>query len=208
MSKPAKKRLPPRWAEQLRYDMVFAEDAITTKGELPPVFVLHNPDRSVTPFVVPLRDAAHKRRVYQFLALTLLASGAVGFTMMTEAWMRDELAEPGESAEAAMARVERDGPMPSQVSNRKEIVSIVMVYRDDADERQTSGVIGEIVRADDASVAAIKWEVNAETSAAGAMVDIMPVIAPDPRHRAAAARLLIEIGPTIMQVLGIVEVAV
>lgn len=205
-NKPNKARHPARWAKQIKHDMTVAGRIITTRGELTTMFVLHNRDGSFTPLLTPLHDDDHKRRVYQFLSMMLIATDSPGFTMMSEAWQSSAPpAEPGESPTDVMRRVERDGPMPRQVSNREEVVSIAVVYRDDADDRHVISAVGGIVRGDDAKVTALDWRKDTGDFCDGAVFNIMPPAMPRPEHRAIAAHAMADIGPAIMKALGIVS---
>lgn len=209
MKKPSKKAPPlTRWERQLQFDMAFAARGIVSAGALSPLFILHNRDGSFTPFQVPLRDPEHKHRVYQFLSLVVVATDAAGFSMISESWLSSVRTEPGETATATLRRVERDGPRPSQVSDRKEGVVIAVVYRDEADERAVKTAVGEIVRGDDGGVVALDWWKDAREALDGAVAEIMPRHPPRAEHCAIAGHAMADMGPAIMKVLGIVEVVV
>jgi hypothetical protein len=206
MKKPSKKAPPlTRWERQLQSDMAFAARTIIADGTLYPLFILHNRDGSFTPFRSALRDAEHKHRVYQFFGLLLVATDAAGISVMCESWVRSEQLQPGETSTALLRRVERDGPMPRQASDRQEVLTVSLAYRDDADERQVKTTIGDIIRGDDGGVVAIKWWKDGETLD-GAVRNIMPPNPPRPEHTAIAAHAVKDMGPAIMKALDIVEV--
>jgi hypothetical protein len=205
MKKP-NKRLD-RWAKQLAFDKAFAADRLVKDGELVPLFVLHKqqPNTIMTPLLTPFRDPEQKRQVHQFIAAALIAHDCVGFSYLSECWLR--ALPPGEDPRAAMRRVEREGPMPSVAEDRQEVLMITIVYRDDADERMSIGAMGDIIRDAKGKVSHIQWDDDFENGELldGAVLEIMGEDAPTPSHRSIAAHMLRENGPAIMKHLGIVE---
>jgi hypothetical protein len=196
-----------RWAKLLAHDKEFVSRTIVAKGELMPMFVAHHRDGTISMFLTPFRDAEHKRMIHEFLKIMVVGADCAGFSLMHEAWVRSVKAKPGQSAQDLMREVERDGPMPSKASDREEVVTVSLVYRDDADERKALTAVGDIVRGADGNVTSVKWSKDAADLIDGAVVNIMP---PDPagqQHRDIAAWMLVNKGPAIMKALGIVEVS-
>jgi hypothetical protein len=201
------KKPTSRWAKLLAHDKEFASRTIVAKGELMPMFVAHHRDGSISMFLTPFRNPEHKRMIHEFLKIMIVGADCAGFSLMHETWGRSLTARPGQSAKELLREVERDGPMPSQASDRQEFVTVTLVYRDDADERKALAAMGDIVRGADGSVTSVKWSKDTVHLIDGAVVNIMP---PDPvrqEYRDISAYLLTSKGPAIMKALGIVEIS-
>jgi hypothetical protein len=200
----AKVRHPERWTKKVKADMGYAARILTKQGEVCPLFILHNRDGSCTALRTPLRDPEHRQRVYQFITATLISTDCPAFTLIMEAWQNEARMLPGESAAAAL-RPERDGPMPRDASDRIEVISISLVYRDAADERHSIGAVGTITRDAAGKPSISQWDTGA--FADGAVLDIMPEEPATPQHREIATYLLASKGAAIMKALGVVEIA-
>ncbi len=121
-----------RWLKQMEFDKGFAEQMLLDSSQVRPMFVLHGENR-VEAVLAALLLPETKAHLYRFLKMLIVARDLVGFSAISEAWMRRVDNYPGETAAAQRARVEA-GPRPSEAEDRIEVVSITLIYRDDGGE--------------------------------------------------------------------------
>lgn len=191
---------PQRWVEQLAFDRQFAAKALVRNGELRPMFVLHKGD-SIVPLETPFRSPEHKESVFTFIALSLLAARAEGFSYIAEAWIRSVAVTPGESA--AQFRTRARSVAPDQASDRREIVLVAVVYRDSDGVRRSLSAFDEIERGPDAQPIGLKPCPSGALE--GNILELMPEAAPSAANCGHAAHVMNTIGAQIMRDLGIKE---
>jgi hypothetical protein len=155
--------------------MGYVARILSKEGEVCPLFILHNRDGSCTGLRTQLRDPEHRQRVFQFITATLISTDRPAFTFIMEA------------------------------CDRVEVVSISLVYRDDANGRHSIGAVGTVRRDAAGKPSISQWDTGAVAD--GTVLDIMPEEPATPQHREIATYLLASKGAAIMKALGVVEMA-
>jgi hypothetical protein len=178
------------WHVWLTQDMNFATKQLLTDGKVSHMFVAHIADRDEL-IVVPLflRSAAEKAGMYGFLKVLCVAFDVIGFSLIAEAWVRMIETRIGESAAERSARV-LDGPLPSEAEDRKEIIAVTLVYRDDGG-RQTLTRMAEIVRNTTGKpISTSPIDMPEDASGDGAVPDILPETRPTPEQQTVAKKFV------------------
>jgi hypothetical protein len=163
---------PKKWRDNLAHDVEWGKSILLGEGEMRPMFVLHNRDGSVTPFLAGFQTDGQKRAIFQFFSILIVAQEAVGFSFLCEGWLKTSQQHADETAEEAMTRA-LAGPSPAQAEDRKEVLTTMLVYRDAADERQTLSSILELDRGWDGKIKGFKPECMGTALIEGAVRDIM-----------------------------------
>jgi hypothetical protein len=184
--------VPEKWAEQLRFDYGFAVKALKKSGSVSQMAVLHDRDgQSVTPIILKWLDREVKTRGYSYLSLLAEATEPAAFSFISEAWLRVVQRRHGESVGEHNTRA-LEGPRPSEAEDRIEIIYAMVIWRDDAGERQAAFKAGDIERDASGTVSSVKpratWKVD--DSIVGDVIGIMPEEAVSPSRRAEAIRLI------------------
>jgi hypothetical protein len=196
---------PKKWVENFAHDLSWGKSLLQGEGSLIPMFILHNRDGSITPFCVAFKSPGHKHSVYQFMSIVMMANESIGFSFMCEGWMIINGIHHGEDAADAMERA-LAGPSPSQSENRIEVLTLMMVYRDDADERKVISTIEDMQRDWDGKLTGFKAHDTRGAIMEGAVVDIMPEEPPDQAHVMAARAFLATKADFIMGQLDIIPI--
>jgi hypothetical protein len=148
------------------------------RGSAPLLFIIVGHDGTKKVIAVPSpSDAATKRQVFSLIHLACTAFDAMAYLCISEAWER--AATVGDS--------DRPTVMPSEAEDRKEVLMVIMIYRDETGERRTLHRIHEIIR--DWKTGAITLRDMTEMTDEnfqGILVDILPEKRPSPAQRTAA----------------------
>lgn len=212
MKKPHKSGAPAArdWRGWLRYNRDYAKDLLRKDGKIHgAIFTFHH-RKNVDIHVVGFRDAEHKTLVYRFLALKSVALDAEAVGVMTEAWVLEPQALPGESPEAMRERT-MAGIKPSQSERRIETASTTLIYRDDANHLQAYAALDEILRDGEAKITGFRGLMSEADVAKpspvdprdGYFADLLQADPPTPAQVAGVRQRLEQIAPTIMAHLGI-----
>jgi hypothetical protein len=195
---------PKKWRDNLAHDIAWAQSILMGEGEMRPMFVLHNRDGSVTPFLTAFQTEGEKRAIFQFFRILIVASEAIGFSFLAEGWMKSHAKLPGETEEESMARA-MAGPSPMQSETRKEVLTVMMTYRDEGGERQTLSSIRELDRDWDGKIKGFKEDaVYAAAVMEGAVRDIMDEDPPTPDLVTACRLFCVKKAAFVMDQLNIV----
>ena len=181
--------VPERWADQLRLDYGFAVEALKKSGSVSQMVVLHDPDgRGITPILLRWRDREAKTRGYSYLSLLAEATEPAAFSFISEAWLRVVERRHGESVDEHNTRALAS----SEAEDRIEIIYAMVIWRDDAGERQAAFKAGDIERDASGTVSSVKpratWKVD--DSIVGDVIGIMPEEVVSPSRRMEATRLI------------------
>src|ERR1044072_20429 len=176
------------WIKQLRYNMEFAKRTVLSKGEVRPMFMIMSP----TDIVLVDADMAPgaKQGMRSLIKLMCYAYNAIGFTMISEAWMKtaDDI-RPGES----LADYEARTVLPSQSERRIEAVVVQSVYYDNNGERRSVMLAREIVRdaaAKPTGLTGIDFLKDEQGDMRGPSVEILPEHRPTPAEQRKAQEVL------------------
>jgi len=199
-------KTPAKWLGTLEHDLNWAKGILLGEGEMRPMFIMHNRDGSITPLMASFKSDSHKAAIYQFLSIFILAQDCEGFSFMCEGWMKLADQRPGESYEEALERAQQVRPMDDE--SRKEVVTLMLVYRDDADERQCISALEEIERGVDGRPCGFKTIATDGAITEGAIMEIMREDRPDRDLVVAAHRFCKHKAAFIMEHLGIVGVEI
>jgi hypothetical protein len=174
------------WHAQLRHDFAWAESALRQNGKFHPMFIIWSPD-GIYPVLAPWEEPDRRDAVCALVRCLCIEHDAYAITHIAEAWMRR-----GNNTLIA----------PSKASDRIEAVQIVIVYRDDAGERQTLGGARETMRRASGHFDGFRMikqggEVMADgqVDMAGRIVDALPdrlAILPEERENARMVREMIQ----------------
>jgi hypothetical protein len=177
------------WQKQLRFDMQYAEKMLIDHGELSAMFVVHTKDASHV-LLTPWRDDHEKAMCRHLARLWCIAHDAQALTFITEAWIRSLDQRPGETRAEFDARA--DAVQPRDAEDRREVVMVVIAYRDDAGERQIVFESREIQRRANGKPSGLVplSKSNTIDKLTGRMVDVLPEITPSMAQQAAAKMLL------------------
>jgi hypothetical protein len=127
---------------------------------------------------------------------------------MAEAWVLDAARDPALTARQQMARVT---VLPSESERRFEAVSVMLVYRDDANERRFIDAAGRIERDAGGNVTGLtplegdSMIADETETVRGAPDTLMPVEPPSAIKVTAARRFVMEHGKLAMAALGLRE---
>lgn len=191
-----KPKTAPRgdWAKQLRFDMAFAEKVLLDRGEVSAMFIVHTKN-GVHALVTPWKDDDEKAQCRRIVQLYCVAHDAVALTFITEAWVRSMAKAHGETDAEFDDRV--SAVRPSQAEDRREVVMVVIAYRDAAGERKVLFESREIQRRANGKPCGLvsfrEIEMN-DGNLEGRMVDVLPEQPPDALQRSAAHMLLKAMG--------------
>jgi hypothetical protein len=197
-------KTPAYWRGTLEHDLNWAKGIMIGEGRLLPMFIMHNRDGSITPLMCGFKSDSHKAAVYRFISILALAMDCDGFSFMCEGWMKLADIHEGETHDAAYKRAMVVRPMDDE--NRKEVVTLMLVYRDEADERQVMSALEEIERGVDAQPCGFKTISTAGAITEGAVIDILREDRPD-RDVVFAAQMFCNLKAIeIMESLGVQSV--
>jgi hypothetical protein len=207
---PAHPQTRAEWQQWVDHDLAFASRMLLRKGEIIQRFTLHSDDGLRT-ILAPFTSAEQRRGTLKFLAMTACAYEAHAVSMIGEAWMSDV----ADRAEAE--RIDRgEGLMPSQRETRQEVVTVMIFYRNAANERRAIGAVREIVRGEDGKPSElVRLAVDPGNDAAegdgpqadfGGVAPVLQAMPPNAAQVALARELLTAIGPKLMQILGLAAI--
>jgi hypothetical protein len=177
------------WIKQLRFDMAFAEKTLLQRGELGTMFVVHTKDAK---HVVAggWEDDDEKAAKLEMLRTYCIACDAEALTYISEAWTRHLSQMPSETKAEFQARV--DAVLPRNAEDRREMVMVMIMYRDDAGQRQVVSDSREIQRRANGKPSGLTphrlnegWDVLG-----GPIVDAFPEWPPSFHERIAAQAIL------------------
>jgi hypothetical protein len=197
-------RTRAEWRGWMLHDMAFAEARLRKIGSVIQTFVLHGIDGQKVILAAPFTSGAQRDGVLKFLKAVCIAHQAAGFSCITEAWV-------GMAADQAeVEALDRgEGLRVSERETRREVISVMLIYRDSAGQRQALGMLREIVRGADGKATGVTpmadipdddAEVNPDF---GGIPHILSAETPDRLEVKSARDLLRDIGPKLMEVLGI-----
>jgi hypothetical protein len=218
MPKPKKEYPPARpknrvdWLKWVQHNIDFALERLKVEGEVTPMFALHKANGTMVLLECwGFTDQMQKEAVFKFVSLAGTAHEVVAISYMAESWGLDAAIEPGLTARQQMAHVT---VLPSESERRFEAVSVMLVYRDDANERRFIDAAGRIERDADGNVTGLTPlegasliapdEVESEM-VRGAPDTLMPVEPPSAIKVTAAARFVMAHGKLAMAALGLRE---
>jgi hypothetical protein len=177
------------WTKQLRFDMAYAEKTLLKDGEVGSMFVVHAKERMHL-IAAPWRDEGEKAAILDLVRAYCIAEDAAALTYLSEAWTRHMQQAPNETEAEFRARI--DAVRPRDAEDRREMVLVMTMFRDDAGERQVVSDSREIERRANGKPSGLKphrvnkgWDVLA-----GAIVDAFPQWPPSPAEREAACAVL------------------
>lgn len=199
--KPDLPRLPKQWRIWLDNDLTFATERLTETGSCPTMFVIHRKDGSLLIVGTPFTSPEQKHDVRNFLRLACIAYDAVAVTFISEAWVRMLNQRSGEGDAAFRTRA--DAIAPSQAEDRREVVSVMLTYRDEGECCQTVGAMREIVRDAAGKPSGVVALAGCDDGPAIDRTAILSDATPPPDIQACVEAFLKREGPAMMQRLGI-----
>jgi hypothetical protein len=133
------------WEKQVRFDMAFAERMLLKQGDVGRMFVMHAKDAQHV-MAAPWKGNDEKARILTMVRAYCIAYDAEALSFISEAWIRHLDRAPGETE--AEFRARSNAIRPSEAEDRREVVMVVIMYRDAAGERQIVSDTREITRRD------------------------------------------------------------
>ena len=173
------------WDVQLQRDMDYAAKQLMDTGSFSPMFAIHTYDEKVVLVATPFGSEQEREMTHMVIKLMCVAHDASGFSFMGEAWVRWMDRQEGESVTAMNKRAYE--VRPSQATDRKEVVTVTLVYRDETNQRKVRGRMSEIIRDADGKITGLTpMEMPDGVDSRGAVPDILPRRRPSPAERAVA----------------------
>jgi hypothetical protein len=158
-----------KWAQSLAFDIAFAEQLLTTRGNLNPMFIIEAGGKK---HVVEgrFRNLEEKEAVAAFVSLWAISVDADAVTTLAEAWMSSPL--PSKDADGAA---------------RQEVVLALAVYRD-GDQRRVKQATHLIERNAKGRVTGLGLNLTPEDGDVmdGRFVNLLPRLRPSCEQRAHA----------------------
>jgi hypothetical protein len=181
---------PDDWNAWVERDMAFATATLLDTGRVNPMFILHTQGDELMVVGTQFTSDKEKEMAQLYVQLICVAHDVKAFSFVGEAWMRLMSREIGES-EAEMNK-RAFSVRPSEATDRKEIITVTLVYRDEeVGERKTIGAMAEIVRDADGKATAVNpMDMPADSVSSGAIPKILPRERPNARQRQTAQDLL------------------
>lgn len=138
---PSRPNSQAEWRKWLIHDVEFANNALKLYGKIDQMFVLHREREKPLLVQAGFYDGEHRRAVLNMMQMLCVAHDVRGFSCISEAWLKSV------EDQAEAERIDRgEGVLPSQSDNRREVVSVNLIYRDGANERKSIGTVREIMR--------------------------------------------------------------
>jgi hypothetical protein len=182
---------PNEWTTWLEQDMAFTTKILLTSGRVTPMYILHTRGGQKLVIGATFESDNEKHMMHMYVQLMCVAHDVIAFSFHSEAWMRAMTRESGESLAEMQKRASSEHPSDA---DRKEIISVTLVYRDEeaqAAGRKTLEAIGEIVRDSAGKVIAVtRMDMPAGGQSSGAILKILPNGRPNARQRQTAQDLL------------------
>jgi hypothetical protein len=154
------------------------------------IFIVHTQDRAKHVLAAPWQDDVERERYLEFIQAYCTAHNAEALCFISEAWVRYLLPLPRETEAEFQARV--DAVRPRDAHDRIEVVGVMVMYRDDAGERQVVSDTMEIERRANGKPSGLKpFRLNEGTDIfGGAVAEAFPQFPPDPAEQMAALLVL------------------
>lgn len=172
---------PPRsravWMTRLNAEMNSAIRKLRDTGSVKTTFVLYRQDDVWLDFYLPLTRDEQKYAVYDFLKLMCIAADAVGFMLTGEAWLVNR-------------NDTDDWPVPAEAPDRKEVITITLVYYDDNNRHVLSATRAILRNNEGAVIDTAPIYSPDDPSIGGSVSDILPEQRATDEQRVAALRLL------------------
>lgn len=130
-------------AKQLRFDIAFAEKTLLKRGHLGVMFVVHTKDKKHI-IATPWQDDDEKAAYLEMVRAYCIAHDAEALSYIGEAWARYMEQAPNETAAEFDSRVH--AVRPRDAEDRREVVMVIILFRDDAGQRQMMSESREIER--------------------------------------------------------------
>jgi hypothetical protein len=176
------------WVKQLRFDMMFAEKTLLKSGEVSTMVVVHAKGEKHV-IAAPWHNDEEKAALLEMINAYCIAHEAEALTYISEAWVRYVQKAPGETEAEYQARKE---VRPRDAEDRREVVIVMIMYRDDGGERQVVSDTKEIVRRANGKPDGLKpYRLNGGMDVlGGAIVEAFPEWPPSSAERIAAEAIL------------------
>lgn len=181
---------PGQWTKQLQLDMQFCARQIVKQGSIGQMFVVHAGGGEKHVFSTPWTDDEERTYLLGMIFAYCAAVDAEALTHMGELWFRSVAPRHGETEAEARARAEELRPRDAE--DRREAVIVMIMYRDEAGERQVISDTREIERRMSGKVTGLKpYRINTgEDVVFGPVVEAFPQWPPSEEQRLAAQRIV------------------
>jgi hypothetical protein len=191
------KQTPPRsvlpktrqgWRAWAHADRELGRSQLLQHGAIPSaMFRLHTRKGQLLAYTVQFVAPQQKALAYRFLRLACIAHEAVAVSFLAEAWMVD-----GDSAVA-----------PSESERRREILSVLLSYRDHANILGYS-CMDELLRDAEGKICGFDTLTDEPTNTSqGELANLLEAVMPTPDRAEFALATLNAMGPLIARDLGI-----
>jgi hypothetical protein len=177
------------WAKQVRFDMAFAEKRLVQHGGVGRMFVVHCKD-TLYAMPAPWESADEKADMIKMVRAYCIAHDAQALSFISEAWIRHLHQAPGETEEEFQARI--DAVRPRDAEDRREVVMVMTMFRDEGGQRQILSDTREIQRrANGKPEGLTPYRLNRGVDIiGGGVVEAFPEWQPSPEHRLLARMAL------------------
>ena len=181
------------WAKQVRFDMMFAEKTLLKQGEVRTMVVVHAKGEKHV-IAAPWRDDEERAALVEMINAYCIAHDAEALTYISEAWVRYLKQAPGETDDEYQGRI--DAVRPRDAEDRREVVIVMCMYRDEGGERQVVSDTKEIVRRANGKPDGLKpYRLNDGMDVlVGGIVEAFPQWPPSSAERIAAEAILTVFG--------------
>lgn len=176
-------------AKQLRFDIAFAEKTLLKRGSVGTMFVVHNKGK-IHCIATPWQDADEKAAYLAIVRAYCIAHDAVALSYIGEAWARYMERTPNETA--AEFDLRTYAVRPRDAEDRREMVMVMIFFRDDAGQRQIMTDNREIERRANGKPSGLKvvWSNKGWDALSGTIIDAFPEWPPTASERFVAQLFL------------------
>jgi hypothetical protein len=178
------------WIKQVRFDMTFAEKTLMKDGDVGRMFVVHTKDAAKHVIAAPWDSDDEKAALIDMVRTYCIAYDAAALSFISEAWIRYLKRAPSETEEEFEAR--KDAVRPRDAEDRREVLTVMTMYRDGAGERRVVSDTREIQRSRDGKPSGLTpFRLNRGMDVIGGdAVEAFPEFPPSPAQRHAAQMML------------------